>query len=173
MVPGVEGGVTVHVPSGTRLSIFDAAERYKLEGTPLIVIAGKDYGMGSSRDWAAKGTFMLGVKAVIAESFERIHRANLVGMGVLPLVFKAGENAESHGLTGQESFTIEGVGDGIQPRQQLRVRAKKADGSEIVFETIARLDTPVDVPLLQERRILQTRAAWPHEGGGVALTGSG
>jgi aconitate hydratase len=156
MVPGVEGGVTVHIPSGTRMSIFDAAEKYKKEGTPLVVIAGKDYGMGSSRDWAAKGTWMLGVKAVIAESFERIHRANLVGMGVLPLVFKEGQNADSIGLTGQESITIEGVGDGIQPRQQLKVRAKKADGSEIAFEAIARLDTPVDVLYFRNGGILQT-----------------
>ena len=103
MVPGVEGGVTVHVPSGERMAIYDAAERYRAEKTPLVVIAGKEYGSGSSRDWAAKGTLLLGVRAVIAESYERIHRSNLVGMGILPLQFKPGENAESLGLTGQET----------------------------------------------------------------------
>ncbi|PYQ15699.1 MAG: aconitate hydratase, partial [Acidobacteria bacterium] len=109
MVPGVEGGVTVHVPSGERMDIYDAAERYRAEGTPLVVIAGKEYGSGSSRDWAAKGTLLLGVRAVLAESYERIHRSNLVGMGVLPLQFKAGQNAESLGLTGLEKLTIAGI----------------------------------------------------------------
>ena len=103
MVPGVEGGVTVHQPSGEQMDIYDAAERYKAEGMPLVVIAGKEYGSGSSRDWAAKGPLLLGVRAVIAESYERIHRSNLVGMGVLPLQFKPGQNAESLGLTGRES----------------------------------------------------------------------
>ena len=102
LVPGVEGGVTVHVPSGERMDIYDAAERYKQEGTPLVVLAGKEYGTGSSRDWAAKGTLLLGVRAVIAESFERIHRSNLVGMGVLPLQFQPGESAETLGLTGRD-----------------------------------------------------------------------
>jgi len=156
MVPGTEGGITRHIPSGEQLAIYDAAERYKAEGTPLVVLAGKDYGMGSSRDWAAKGTYLLGVKAVIAESFERIHRANLVGMGVLPLVFQAGETAESLGLTGDESFTIEGVDESIQPRQKLTVRAAKADGSEKVFQATARLDTPVDVLYFKNGGILQT-----------------
>jgi aconitate hydratase len=156
MVPGVEGGVTVHQPSGARLSIFDAAEKYRAEGTPLVVIAGKDYGMGSSRDWAAKGTFMLGVKAVIAESFERIHRANLVGMGVLPLVFQDGQNAESLGLTGTETFTIDGVTDAITARQKLTVHAKKPDGATVTFQATARLDTPVDVLYFKNGGILQT-----------------
>ena len=112
LVPGTEGGVSVHVPTGEQLSIYDTAMKYKAEGTPLIVIAGKEYGTGSSRDWAAKGTMLLGVKAVIAESFERIHRSNLIGMGVLPLQFKDGENAQSLGLTGKESFEIIGLNGG-------------------------------------------------------------
>ena len=112
LAPGTEGGVTVHIPSGEQMSIYDAAMKYKAEGTPLVVIAGKEYGTGSSRDWAAKGTMLLGVKAVIAESFERIHRSNLIGMGVLPLQFKDGENAQSLGLTGKESFEIIGLNGG-------------------------------------------------------------
>ena len=112
LAPGTEGGVTVHVPSGEQMTIFDAAMRYKQEGTPLVVIAGKEYGTGSSRDWAAKGTMLLGVKAVIAESFERIHRSNLIGMGVLPLQFKEGQNAQSLGLTGKESYEIIGLNGG-------------------------------------------------------------
>ena len=112
LAPGTEGGVTVHVPSGEQMSIYDAAMRYKQEGTPLVVLAGKEYGTGSSRDWAAKGTMLLGVKAVIAESFERIHRSNLIGMGVLPLQFKEGQNAQSLGLTGKESFEIIGLNGG-------------------------------------------------------------
>ena len=126
MVPGVEGGVTRHVPTGEQLAIFDAAEKYKAEGTPLVVVAGKEYGTGSSRDWAAKGTTLLGVRAVIAESFERIHRSNLVGMGVLPLQFAEGQDRKTAGLDGTETFDIEGVanaeaapdGDGaLHPRR--------------------------------------------------------
>ena len=120
MVPGVEGGVTVHVPSGERMAIYDAAERYRAEGTPLVVVAGKEYGTGSSRDWAAKGTLLLGVRAVIAESFERIHRSNLVGMGVLPLQFKPGEGVETLGLTGQETLHHPGLGE-LKPRQEVAV----------------------------------------------------
>jgi aconitate hydratase len=119
------------------------------------VIAGKEYGTGSSRDWAAKGTLLLGVKAVIAESFERIHRANLVGMGVLPLVFADGKNAESLGLDGKETYDIP-VGEGVQPRQRISVTATKADGTKIVFDAIARLDTPVDVLYYRNGGILQT-----------------
>jgi len=156
MLGGVEGGLTLHQPSGEQMAIYDAAERYKAEGTPLVVIAGKEYGTGSSRDWAAKGTLLLGVRAVIAESFERIHRSNLVGMGVLPLVFEAGKNAESLGLTGKESFTIHGVSDSIQAKQALKVTAKKPDGTEITFTAIARLDTPVDVLYYKNGGILQT-----------------
>jgi len=156
LVPGTEGNVTEHLPSGERMSIFDAAMRYKQEGTPLIVLAGKEYGTGSSRDWAAKGTLLLGVRAVIAESFERIHRANLVGMGVLPLVYKPGESAESLGLTGREVFTFEGIDDGIQARQEITVRAVSDDGSEKRFTVVARLDTPVDVLYYKNGGILQT-----------------
>src|SRR5512141_2200875 len=124
MVPGVEGGVTVHVPSGERMAIYDAAERYRTEKTPLVVIAGKEYGSGSSRDWAAKGTLLLGVRAVVAESYERIHRSNLVGMGVLPLQFKPGENAETLGITGKETLTIVGVSGEIKPRQHVAVEVE-------------------------------------------------
>jgi aconitate hydratase len=155
LLDGVEGGFSVHLPSNTQGTIFDVAERYKAEGTPLVVIAGKEYGTGSSRDWAAKGTLLLGVKAVIAESFERIHRANLVGMGVLPLVFADGKNAESLGLDGKETYDIP-IDDGVQPRQRLTVTATKADGSKIEFAVIVRLDTPVDVLYYKNGGILQT-----------------
>jgi len=156
MVPGVEGGVTVHVPSGEQLAIYDAAERYKAEGTPLVVLAGKEYGSGSSRDWAAKGTLLLGVRAVIAESFERIHRSNLVGMGVLPLVFEAGQNVEALGLSGRETLTIHGLAGGLQPRQKLTVEVKREDGSPGMFTVTARLDTPVEVNYYRNGGILQT-----------------
>jgi aconitate hydratase len=155
MVPGVEGGVTVHVPSGERLAIFDAAERYRAERTPLVVVAGKEYGTGSSRDWAAKGTLLLGVRAVIAESFERIHRANLVGMGVLPLQFKPGEGVEPLGITGEETFAISGLSD-LKPRQEVAVCIRRPDGSETKTAAIVRLDTPVDVSYYGNGGILQT-----------------
>ena len=156
MVPGVEGGVTVHVPSGERMDIYDAAERYRAERTPLVVIAGKEYGSGSSRDWAAKGTLLLGVRAVIAESYERIHRSNLVGMGILPLQFKAGQNAESLGLTGHEKLTVRGLAGPIKPRQDVTVEVEKADGSKSSFAVTARLDTPVDINYYRNGGILQT-----------------
>jgi aconitate hydratase len=139
MAPGTEGGWTTHVPSGEVMSIFEAAEKYRREGTPLIILAGKEYGAGSSRDWAAKGVNLLGVKTVIAESFERIHRSNLVGFGVLPLQFKTGENAEILGLMGQETFSISSFED--EPRS-VTVTAKNNDGKEIIFETVLRIDTP-------------------------------
>ncbi len=156
MVPGVEGGVTVHVPSGERMAIYDAAERYKAAGTPLVVLAGKEYGSGSSRDWAAKGTLLLGVRAVIAESYERIHRSNLVGMGVLPLQFLPGQNVESLGLGGQEALTIRGIAGGLRPRQELRVELVRADGSRGSFAAIARLDTAVEIGYYANGGILQT-----------------
>ena len=170
MLGGEEGGNTLYmgksVPLGTgaqldaptKLPIYDAAMKYKAEGTPLVVIAGNEYGTGSSRDWAAKGTLLLGVKAVIAGSFERIHRSNLVGMGVLPLVFKDGhaERAESLGLTGRETFDILGLSDDIQPRQELTVRATREDGTVLTFSVIARLDTPVDVDYYKNGGILPT-----------------
>ncbi len=140
MVPGVEGGVTKHIPSGEQLAIFDAAERYKAEGTALIVVAGKEYGTGSSRDWAAKGTTLLGVRAVIAESFERIHRSNLVGMGVLPLQFAEGTDRKTAGLDGTEVFDITGVAT-LKPRQAVTVAFTRADGTTGSFETLCRIDT--------------------------------
>ncbi|MFB3816537.1 MAG: aconitate hydratase AcnA [Candidatus Methylomirabilales bacterium] len=156
MVPGVEGGVTVHLPSGERMDIFDAAERYRAEGVPLVVIAGKEYGSGSSRDWAAKGPALQGVRAVVVESFERIHRSNLVGMGVLPLQFKPGQNAESLGLTGRERLSIRGLTGEIRPRQDVTVEVERADGSRTSFAATVRIDTPVEVTYYRNGGILQT-----------------
>ena len=155
LVPGVEGGVTTHLPSGERMDIYDAAVRYRQENVPLVVLAGKEYGTGSSRDWAAKGAALLGVRAVIAESYERIHRNNLVGMGVLPLQFVAGQNAASLGLTGRELYTIEGIDDSIEARQTIHVKAQREDGSVLAFDAIARLDTPVEVNYYKNGGILQ------------------
>jgi aconitate hydratase len=156
MVPGVEGGVTVHVPSGTVMPIYDAAQRYRAEQVPLVVVAGKEYGSGSSRDWAAKGTLLLGVRAVLAESYERIHRSNLVGMGILPLQFKAGEAAETFGITGQETLTVVGVAGEWAPRQDVTVDMVRADGSRTAFVVTARLDTPVEINYFRNGGILQT-----------------
>jgi aconitate hydratase len=153
MVPGVEGGVTIHYPSGEQMPIYDAAMRYKSQKVPLVVFAGKEYGTGSSRDWAAKGTLLLGVKAVIAENFERIHRSNLVGMGVMPLEFKPGENRASLGLTGMETYSITGMKMGLKPRQVLKVRAD--DGAKTIeFDAIARIDTPEEVEYIRHGGIL-------------------
>jgi aconitate hydratase len=154
LVPGKEGDWTVHLPDGEVMRIFHAAERYKAEGVPLLVIAGKEYGTGSSRDWAAKGPLLLGVKAVIAESFERIHRSNLVGMGILPLQFLPGESRRSLGLTGRELYSVEGISGGLRPGQRLTVRARAEDGSEKVFQVIARLDSPIDVEYYRHGGIL-------------------
>ena len=140
MLDDVEGGFTRYMPTGETLPIYDAAMAYKADGTPLVVLAGKEYGTGSSRDWAAKGTVLLGVRAVIAESFERIHRSNLVGMGVLPLQFRPGESADSLGLTGDESFTIRDVA-GIEPRQDVEVEVTAADGSKRPIVARCRIDT--------------------------------
>jgi aconitate hydratase len=156
MLAGEEGGYTLHMPGGERMTIYDAAVRYRQEDTPLIVLAGKEYGTGSSRDWAAKGTLLLGVRAVIAESFERIHRSNLVGMGVLPLVFEDGQGVKSLGLTGRETYDVLGIGDDVQPRQKLTVRVTADDGSQRTFTAIARLDTPVEVGYYRNGGILQT-----------------
>ncbi len=149
LVPGVEGGVTRHFPDGQTMSIFDASEKYRQEKVPLIVLAGKEYGSGSSRDWAAKGPMLLGVKAVIAESYERIHRSNLVGMGVLPLQFKPGENAKSLGLTGEETFAIVGIAFGVATAfassREVEVTAKAPNGQTTVFHAIVRIDTPREV----------------------------
>jgi aconitate hydratase len=156
LLDGTEGGYTIHFPSGEETSIYDAAMRYISEDTPLVVLAGKEYGTGSSRDWAAKGTLLLGVKAVIAESYERIHRSNLVGMGVLPLQFVEGEGAESLGLTGRESFTIRGIADGLAPGDTLTVVAEREDGSTIEFDVDVRLDSDVDVEYYRNGGILHT-----------------
>jgi aconitate hydratase len=156
LAPGTEGGVTRHLPDGEQLSIYDAAVKYREEGVPLVVLAGKEYGTGSSRDWAAKGTLLLGVKAVIAASYERIHRSNLVGMGVLPLQFKDGESWQSVGLTGEEVFDIDGLSDDLQPRSTVTVRATSADGSVREFPADVRIDTPVEMDYYRNGGILQT-----------------
>jgi len=156
LLGGKEGGFTLKFPEGEEMWIFDAAMKYKEEGTPLIVLAGKEYGTGSSRDWAAKGPALLGVKAVIAESFERIHRSNLVGMGVLPLEFKPGESWKSLGLTGRELYDIAGIEEGLAPHKTLTVTATREDGTKVSFEVTARLDTPVEVEYYKNGGILQT-----------------
>ncbi len=145
MVPGVEGGVTIHQPDGERMSIYDAAMKYQQQGTPLVIIAGQEYGTGSSRDWAAKGTRLLGVKAVVAQSFERIHRSNLVGMGVLPCQFKEGVNAASLGLDGTEVFDLLGVGDGIEPREEVKLVIRRLNGAVEEIPITLRIDTPIEV----------------------------
>ena len=152
LVPGTEGGVSVHIPSGEQMSIFDAAEKYQAEGTPLVILAGKEYGTGSSRDWAAKGTMLLGVKAVVAESFERIHRSNLIGMGVLPLQFVDGQNAQSLGLTGREVFDIVGLLQGAA--KTVQVVAKDDDGKVTEFTARVRIDTPKELEYFQHGGIL-------------------
>jgi aconitate hydratase len=154
MVPGVEGGVTVHQPDGERISIYDAAMKYQAEGVPLVVIAGQEYGTGSSRDWAAKGTKLLGVKAVIAQSFERIHRSNLVGMGVLPCQFKEGTNAASLGLDGTEMFDVIGLEDGVRPQKELRLVIHRASGKTEEIPVILRIDTPIEIDYYQHGGIL-------------------
>ena len=156
LTPGKEGNWTHHFPSDEDMSIYDASQKYQADGTPLIVIAGKEYGTGSSRDWAAKGTLLLGVGAVIAESFERIHRSNLVGMGVLPLQFKKGENAESLGITGEESFTIKDLDANLAPGAHLTVEATRPDGSTFSFEAMTRVDSQVDVRYYRNGGILPT-----------------
>jgi aconitate hydratase len=151
LVPGVEGGYTRHLPGGERLPIAEAAERYAREGVSLLVIAGKEYGSGSSRDWAAKGTILLGVRAVLAESFERIHRSNLVGMGVLPLQFLEGQSAASLGLSGEELYTVEEL---ARPGQELAVTARGEAGAEKRFIVRARVDTPVELDYYRQGGIL-------------------
>ena len=153
LLPGTEGGVTVHIPSGDSMSIFDASVKYKADRTPLVILAGKEYGTGSSRDWAAKGTMLLGVKAVIAESFERIHRSNLIGMGVLPLQYKDGQSTQSLGLTGKESFEIVGLNQGAA--KVVKVIATADDGKKTEFEARLRIDTPKELDYYQHGGILQ------------------
>ena len=155
LAPGTEGGWTIHQPSGEKMSIYDAAMKYHDQHVPLIVIAGKEYGSGSSRDWAAKGTALLGARAVLAESFERIHRSNLVGMGILPLEFLPDENLKSLGLTGLEIFDIEGLAQNFEPRKKMKVRARGANGVEKTFTAITRVDTPFELAYYQHGGILQ------------------
>jgi aconitate hydratase len=162
-VPGTKGGYALYLPAGKyqredgeEMPIYDAAMRYQAEGVPLIVIAGKEYGTGSSRDWAAKGTILQGIKAVVAESYERIHRSNLVGMGVLPLQFRPGENAQTLGLTGYEVYDISGIAGGCQPHQDVTVCAHSADGAATEFTVTARIDSPVEARYLCNGGILQT-----------------
>jgi aconitate hydratase len=155
LAPDTEGPWTTHLPSGERMSIYDASLRYRDEGVPLIVIAGKEYGSGSSRDWAAKGPALLGIRAVIAESLERIHRSNLVGMGVVPLQFVEGQSASSLGLTGTESFTVRGLAGGVRPKQEVRVVARREDGSDVSFPATVRVDMPAEVEYFRHGGILQ------------------
>ncbi len=158
LAPGTEGGVTKHLPTGEVMSIFDASVKYKAAKIPLVVLAGAEYGTGSSRDWAAKGPFLLCIKAAIAVSYERIHRSNLVFMGVLPLQFKEGQTRETLGLTGEEIFTIQGLDDSLKPRQELTVVAKAPNGgkADITFKTVVRIDTPVEIEYYRNGGILQT-----------------
>jgi aconitate hydratase len=153
LAPGTEGGWTTYPPGGEKMSIYDAAMRYAETGVPLVVLAGKEYGSGSSRDWAAKGPRLLGVRAVIAESFERIHRSNLVGMGILPLQFEDGANRESLGLTGMETYAVEGIAGEIAPRMRVTVRVS-GDGGDRSFPAVARIDTPAEVHYYRHGGIL-------------------
>lgn len=156
LAPGTEGSWTVYFPSNEKMSIYDAAMKYREDGTPLIILAGKEYGTGSSRDWAAKGTALLGVRAVLAQSYERIHRSNLAGMGVLPLEFKEGQSAESLGLRGDEIFCFEGIDEGLKPRQDITVVAQSSGSEEKRFVMACRLDTPVEVDYFRNGGILPT-----------------
>ena len=156
VAPGTEGGVTRHLPDGTLMTVYDAALRYQEEGVPLVVLAGVEYGSGSSRDWAAKGTYLLGVRAVIAASFERIHRSNLVGMGVLPLELPAGTTWKSLGLSGEETFDFAGLDDTLQPGGDLAVVATPPSGSATSFTVRVRIDTPVELEYYRNGGILQT-----------------
>ena len=155
LAPGTEGGWTVHLPDKKQMSIYDAAMQYQKEGIPLVVIAGKEYGTGSSRDWAAKGPRLLGIRAAIAESYERIHRSNLIGMGIVPLQFKAGESLKSLGLTGFETYDITGISDGLTLKKELTVKAKSDDGSVKEFKTICRIDTPAELDYYRHGGILE------------------
>ena len=154
LAPGTEGGWTTYQPGGEVMTIYDAAMKYKGAGVPLLVFAGKEYGSGSSRDWAAKGTLLLGVKAVVAESFERIHRSNLVNMGVLPLQFQAGESASALGLTGRERYDVTGIADRLKPGGLVTVRASGEDTKPIDFRTVVRIDTPEELVAFRHGGIL-------------------
>jgi aconitate hydratase len=154
LVPGVEGGFTKYMPDGKQMTIYDASQRYMEDGTPLIVIAGKEYGTGSSRDWAAKGTQLLNVKAVIAGSYERIHRSNLIGMGVLPLQFLDGDSRENLGLAGDELYTIKGIDDGLAPKSQVTVSVERNNGERFQFQVLVRIDTDPEVEYYRNGGIL-------------------
>jgi aconitate hydratase len=154
LAPGTEGSWTTHLPDGEVMTIFDAAERYRADGVPLGVLAGKEYGSGSSRDWAAKGPSLLGVRFVLAESYERIHRSNLVGMGILPLQFGGGDSAASLGLTGEETYAIRGLARGIVPGQDVTVEATRTDGTAVSFTATLRVDEPAEVDYLQAGGVL-------------------
>jgi aconitate hydratase len=156
LAPGTEGGWTRHLPDGEVMTIYDAAMRYREQEVPLVILAGAEYGTGSSRDWAAKGTYLLGVRAVIAASYERIHRSNLVGMGVLPLQFLAGQTWQSLGLSGEELYEFDGLDDDLQPRSQIAVRATSADGQRQEFLADVRIDSPVEIEYYRNGGILQT-----------------
>jgi aconitate hydratase len=156
LVPGIEGGITLHLPEGTQMSIYEAAQKYQSDGIPLIVLAGKEYGTGSSRDWAAKGALLLGVKAVIAESYERIHRSNLIGMGVLPLEFTEGDNAEVLELSGREKFDILDLDNDLEPRSTLRVVAHRENGTSTTFKARVRIETPIEIEYYRNGGILHT-----------------
>ena len=155
LVPGVEGGVTRYFPSGKQMSVYDAAQRYQAEGTPLLILAGKEYGTGSSRDWAAKGPLLLGVKAVLAESFERIHRSNLAGMGVLPLEFLPGQTSASLGLDGSEVYTIYDLNP-LKPGKRIRIYARKVDKTALTFEAIIRINTAIEAQYFKDGGIMNT-----------------
>jgi len=156
LVPHTEGDATLHLPDGESMTVYRAAMRYKEEGVPLLVLAGREYGTGSSRDWAAKGTGLLGVRAVIAESYERIHRSNLIGMGVLPLQFMPGQNAQALGLTGLEEYDVSGIAAGLAPGQQVTVRARRPGGTDTTFSALVRLDTAAELEYYRNGGILHT-----------------
>jgi aconitate hydratase len=155
MLPGTEGGLALHLPDKKQTSIFEAAMQYESENVPLMILAGKEYGSGSSRDWAAKGPRLLGIRAVLAESYERIHRSNLVGMGILPLQYLSGQNAASLGLTGFETFDIHGIADGLKPGQRVSLTVKGEDQTTRKIEAIARIDTPYEIQYYRHGGILQ------------------
>ncbi len=156
LVPGVEGGVTRYLPANEEMPIYDASRKYAADGTPLIVLAGKEYGSGSSRDWAAKGPYLLGIKAVIAESFERIHRSNLIGMGVLPLEYVGGADRSTYGLDGEEIYDVTGLSEGVRPRMHARVKATDPrSGRAIEFDVRVRIDTPNEAEYYRNGGILQ------------------
>jgi len=156
LAPGTEGGVTRHLPDGKTTTVYEAALQYKADGVPLVVLAGAEYGTGSSRDWAAKGTYLLGIRAVLATSFERIHRSNLVGMGVLPLEFPTGQTWHSLELTGEETFDFPTLGDQLKPRDEVTVRATAPSGKTVEFRARVRIDTPVELEYYLNGGILQT-----------------